>query len=223
MSDDTMNAVTEEVETAQQFDGDTGAAAGDEGFGGEGKLDPQQADAHEGEILSVTLTEAGTGTKGLEIQTKSLNTGIDNRGFLLTIWGPQDLFNPDAECWAEGRFDNTKLPATPPPGKKQSQAQAYARNFFNSKKTGTVQLAIEAAREEGRSVATLGLSTPTTPEEYVANLGAVLTGTRVIVVRKPEKNDDPKFDGQLKVSALYPASYATSQPGIFAKLRRMWE
>jgi|SRR5581483_1690175 len=211
------------AETGATFEGDGGDASttttDDTGFGGEGKLDPQQADAHRGEIVSVATTTAQTGTVGLVIQCKSHDTGVENRGFQQIIWGPQDIFSSDAPCWAGGHFDNTKLSKEPPPGKKQSADQAYARNFFNSKKNGLVQVAVQAAAEEGRTLASLGLSSPKNPEEYVSNLNAVLAGTQVVIVRKPEANDDPKFDGQLKVNALYPISSLNDEK-FLARLRK---
>lgn len=203
----------------------------DTGGFGEGKLDPQQADAHRGEIVSVALKVAGTGTVGLAIQTKSNDTGIANNGFLLMIWGPADLFDAESPVWASGRMDTSKLSKESPglndKGQaKQSPFQSYSRNFFNDKKTGTVQLAYQAAAEEGRTPGKLSLPSPTSPEELVANMNAVLAGANVVIVRAPESNTDPSFDGQLKVKGLFPISSLNDPKFVNGKLknsRKMWE
>lgn len=219
------------VAEGEQFGEAAGEAVADTGGFGEGKLDPQQADAHRGEIVSVALKVAGTGTVGLAIQTKSNDTGIANNGFLLMIWGPADLFDPASEVWSGGRMDTSKLSKESPglndKGQpKQSPFQSYSRNFFNSAKTGTVQLAYQAAAEEGRTPGKLSLPSPTTPEELVANMNAVLAGTQVVIVRAPESNTDPSFDGQLKVKAVYPISSLNDPKFVNGKLknsRKLWE
>lgn len=234
LTDEAVNEVANEVAAGFDTGAETGGtdAAQNDGFGGEGKLDPASPDAHRGEIVSVQHFIAGTGSQALQITLKSNDTGISGGpGFTINLWGPADVFDPNAPCWTGGHFDNTQLstdsPGTNDAGKpKQSPAQAYARNFFNSKKTGTVQTALMAAAEQGRTGASLGLNSPTTPEEYVANLNAILAGTEVLIIRKPEKNADPKFDGALKVSVLYPISVLNDTKrldGATKNVRRMFE
>ncbi len=197
------------------------------GFGGEAKLDPASPEAHRGEIVGVARYEAKTGSVALAITLKSNDTGISGGpGFTMNLWGPAELLDGTSVCWASGHFDSSQISDIVPDGKKQSPRQAYARNYFNTKKNGTVQGMLEAAAEQGRTAATLGLSSPTTPEEYVTNLNAILAGTEVLVVRKPEKNDDPKFDGALKVASVYPISVMSDSKrhdGITKNLRKLYE
>ena len=223
VSDSTIEQ-TGEVATGME---QTSTDDGNGGFGGEAKLDPASPEAHRGEIVSVTRYEAKTGTTAIAITLKSNDTGLSGGpGFTMNLWGPSDVLDQNSPCWASGHFDASHLSDEAPAGKKQSPRQAYARNFFNTKKTGVVQQVLAAAAEQGRTGASLGLSSPTNPEEYVANLNAILSGTEVLIVRKPEKNDDPKFDGSLKVSAIYGASIFNDSrrlDGVTKNLRKMWE
>lgn len=214
------------------FDGAAVTDDGNGGFGGEAKLDPASPEAHRGEVVSVARYEAKTGSVALAITLKSNDTGLSGGpGFTMNLWGPSDVLDASSAAWASGHFDSSQLSDTAPAGKKQSPRQAYARNFFNTKKNGTVQQLLEAAAEQGRTSASLGLSSPTNPEEYVANLNAILSGTEVLIVRKPEKNDDPKFDGALKVVQLYPISVMNDSKRLdgicgtitVPRLRRMFE
>lgn len=192
-----------------------------------GTLDPKEADAHRAKVVGVGTKTFDSGSTALQIAFESIDTGAGGRDFTLSLFPPVEFF--DTEKWSANGFDAATLSRESPGlndnGRpKQSPAQSYARNISNSKGTGEVQNIVAIAEKQGRTPQALGLSTPTTPEEYVAVLNAVLTDTEVVIVRRPETNADPRFDGELKIKRVLEPDTITNAKtqGFFKEVRKMW-
>jgi len=192
-----------------------------------GQLDPKAADAHRSKVVGVGTKTFDSGTTALQIQFESIDTGAGGRDFTLSLFPPVEFF--DTSNWGTNGFDASALSRESPglndSGRpKQSPAQSYARNISNSKGTGEVQNLITIAEKQGRTPAALGLSTPTNADEYVAVLNAVLVDTETVIVRRPETNADPRFDGELKIKRVLEPESATNPKtqGFFKEVRKMW-
>lgn len=192
-----------------------------------GQLDPKAADAHRAKIAGVGTKTFDSGTTAVQIQFESIDTGAGGRDFTLSLFPPVEFFA--AEYWNEQGFNAEALSRESPglndSGRpKQSPAQSYARNISNSKGTGEIQNLIAIAEKQGRTPAALGLSTPTNSDEYIAVLNAVLVDTEVVIVRRPETNADPRFDGELKIKRVLEPESATNPKtqGFFKEVRKMW-
>jgi hypothetical protein len=193
-----------------------------------GQLDPKAADAHRAKVVGVSAKTFDSGTTALQVTFESIDTGGSGRDFTLSLFPPVEFFDP--ANWDANGFHAEALSRESPglndSGRpKQSPAQSYARNISNSKGNGEVQNLIMIAEKQGRTPAALGLSTPTTPDEYVAVLNAVLVDTETVIVRRPENNADPRFDGELKIKRVLEPESATNPKtqGFFKEVRKQWE
>ena len=192
-----------------------------------GTLDPKAADAHRCKVIGVGTQTFDSGTTSLHISFESLDTGGSGRDFKLSLFPPADFFNET--FWGADGFHAGELSRESPGindyGRpKQSPAQSYARNISNSKGTGEIQNLITIAEKQGKTPGSLGLSTPTSSDEYVAVLNAVLADVEVVIVRRPETNADPRFDGELRIKRVLEPEAATNPKlaGFFKDVRKMW-
>ena len=215
--------------TVEQQQQNTTTTATGGGFGTPaGTLDPKAADAHRAKVVGVSTKTFESGTTGIAVAFESIDTGAGGRDFEKMIWAPVEFF--DENYWSGNGFGADQLSRESPglndTGRpKQSPAQAYARAISNSKGTGEVQELLAIAAKQGRTPESRGLTPPTTPDEYIAGINAILADTEVVIVRRPEKNADPRFDGELKIKRVLEPESATNPKtqGFFKDVRKMWE
>lgn len=207
----------------------TTAPASPGGFGTPaGQLDPKAADAHRAKITGVGTKTFDSGSTAVQIQFESIDTGAGGRDFMLSLFPPVEFFDP--ANWGPDGFNAAGLSRESPglndSGRpKQSPAQGYARAISNSKGTGEIQQILAIAEKQGRTPAALGLTVPTSPDEYIAGLNAILVDTETVIVRRPENNADPRFDGELKIRrVLEPETiHNPKTQGFFKEVRKQWE
>lgn len=224
----TQEDIDTTMSTETQNETQTTTTPATSGFGTPaGQLDPKAADAHRAKITGVSTKTFDSGTTALQVAFESIDTGAGGRDFTLSLFPPVEFF--DSANWSANGFHAENLSRESPglndSGRpKQSPAQSYARNISNSKGTGEVQNLITIAEKQGRTPSALGLATPTTSDEYVAVLNAVLVDTEVVIVRRPETNADPRFDGELKIKRVLEPESATNPKtqGFFKEVRKMW-
>lgn len=219
----TGGTAVEDTPEVSAFNEDTTEVGGGEALGDvldtpSLALPPSQAEVHRGTIVSVEAkTSENTGNTFGIISLQSIDTSQSGNGFELMFFPPQSWF----EEWPDGKFDPNTLSDEPPPGKKQSPRVGYARNVSSTQaafdnegkpitkvtgKEGTLQLLRKLAALEGLTLEA-GTPAPTSGEEYVGLINSLVAGRlEVVFTRKPEKNDDPAFDGRLKVNAIHPKS-----------------
>jgi hypothetical protein len=192
---------------------------------------------HHGTVVSVTTrVSENTGNEYGIITLQSKDNGLT---FEFPFYPPQPWFDP--ANWTVKGFDPSVLADTPAPGKKQTPREAFARSVSShdaaytkegaiitepvAGKDAPLQLLKKLAAIEGFTLET-GTPRPTSGTEYVAVINSLVAGRLdVLFTRKPEKNDDPAFDGRLKVNALYPKS-EEDKPNFakrFASFRNMSE
>jgi hypothetical protein len=192
---------------------------------------------HHGTVVSVTTkVSENSGNEYGIITLQSKETGLT---FEFPFFPPQPWF--DAQNWTPKGFDPSVLSDTPPPGKKQTPKEAFARSVSSHEaaytkegavitepvagKDAPLQLLKKLAAIEGFTLEA-GTQRPTNGTEYVAIVNSLVAGRLdVLFTRKPQKADEPQFDGQLKVNAIYPKS--EEEKANFAKrfqtFRKMWE
>lgn len=230
-----METMTEETTTGTTYDGST--------FDGGDVLDtpalalpPATPDIHEGTIVSVIpVTSEKTGNTYGTITVQSKNTG---QTFDMGFFPPQAWFDP--ANWTGGKFDPATLSDDPPPGKKESPKVRYAKSVASSQaaftedgtpittitgKEAPLQLLRKLAAQDGLTLDS-GVTPPTSGEEYINIVNALVAGRlEILFTRKPEKNDDPAFDGRLKVNQIYSKSILTEAnfEKRFSGFRKAWE
>lgn len=240
MSNET--AEIEDTDTVNETLGTTGF--GDEGTGADVLDTPSLAlpkktpEVHEGVVVSVT-TKVGkdTGNSYGVITLQSKNTGLT---YDFGFFPPQAWFDP--ANWGTRGFDPNTLSDVPPPGKKQSPQQAFARSISASDaaytkegaiitevvpgKDAPLQLLKKLAAIEGFTVEP-GTPRPTNGTEYIEVINSLVAGRLdVLFTLRPQKDDtNPQFDGQLKVAAILPKT-DVEKPNFdkrFANYRIMWQ
>jgi hypothetical protein len=221
----TVSENTTETSEPQSFDGSTAdvttsVVGGDDLLATEElELPPAQPDAHRATIQAVTLeTFEKTGSKGIKVSLKSQDADFET----------DLIFFPPTAFTDNPLVDPKTLSDVPPEGKKQSPKQRYAQTVANSKGTADLQSLRAVAKEQGRAFdaaafqAALGKTSFSTIEEYVAVYNHVLAGLDVVFTRRPEKNEeDPRFDGRLKVNRILPISVAYD-PKQLKNYKKAW-
>ena len=169
------------------------------------------ADAHQGEIVSVEKLVTEKGSTGLQFNLRSTNEGFSTK---FTIWPVQSYV-------ADIFVDPATLPTAvvnPNTGKTSNWQQRYAQDVRNSKRTGTIETIFNMADAAGR----VNGETFATFDELVSTLNEVAAGLPIVFTRKPKKDDNPQYDGNLEVNGIYPAEEAFNTKR-FKNLRRAWE
>lgn len=195
-----------------------------------------QAEIHEGTVLAVTTTvgkESGNTYGIITLQSKATGKTYD-----FPFFPPQAWFDP--ANWSTGQFNAEILSDVPPVGKKQTPREAFAKSVSSSKaaftkdgvaiteiigKEAPLQLLRKLAAIDGLTL-DAGTPRPTNGDEYVSVINALVAGRlEVLFSRRPEKNDNPAFDGQLKVNQIY-GKDVLNAPNFekrFAGFRKTWE
>lgn len=164
------------------------------------------AEAHLGTIEGVTSVTFDSGATAIEIALKASDTpGLDSN---LRVFVPK-LFVADIFV------DKASLPEE----EGNNQLFAYRTGIANDKQEATIQKLLVIAKENGRTSSGLGLTKPTTFDEYVLNLGAMLVGLEIIFVRRPGKGD---YAHRLETKQIYPRS-AADNPKMLKKVIKAWE
>lgn len=167
--------------------------------------DPQ---AHRGTIEGVSRRDADTGTVGIQVDLKSIDTGLTDN---LTIWLPK-VFSDDIHV---NPLDISDVPA---PGKKQSPKERYGQVVHNKKNNAELDKLLAIAAEADRVPA----GVPADLDEYVAMLNELLTGVQVVFVRRVERNSDPQFADKLKVQRIESITTADNDKFYRKGFRKMW-
>lgn len=171
------------------------------------EVPPEEPEAHRGEILSVELHTADSGSKSFRVNLRSVDTGRDDF---------QDTWLP------KGFLENIHVdPKTLPDDKGNRQRTSYSIGVSNSKKDATIQALRAVASKAGRS---FHGQRPTTIEEFVDAHNEVLAGLEVVYTKRPEKakeGDDPRFAGRLRVGTIM-AQDEAFRPKALRKYKKMW-
>lgn len=203
---------------------ETGVEAGFDSVSGGDVLDtpalalPKKTpEIHEGTIVGVTTkTSENTGNTYGIISIQSRQTGLT---YEKKFFPPQAWFDP--KNWGAHGFDASTLSDTPPPGKKMTPQQLFAANVSNSDaaytkdgqvitevigKEAPLQLLKKLAAQEGLTLDS-GTPRPTSGDEYVGLINQLVAGRlSVIFTMTPQRNDDPRYDGNLGVNLILPTS-----------------
>lgn len=180
------------------------------------KVPPSPPDAHRAQVTSVTSKHLNN-----DKQTGVVSVNLTSRD-VATLETSLDIFIPRGfeESLGSGvPFDPRALPEED--GNKQQTS--YRLGIANSDKTATVQKLVILAKRAGKDPAALGLSKPTSLEEYSSNLNAMLQGLEVIMLRRERGGDDPAFAHQLQVRDITAADEAENNPKRFKKYKKAWE
>lgn len=195
-----------------------------------------QAEIHEGTVIGVTtLVGKDSGNTYGTITLQSKATG---KTYEFPFFPPQAWFDP--ANWTGGVFNAEILSDVAPAGKKQTPREAFAKSVSSSKaaftkdgvaiteitgKEAPLQLLRKLAAHAGLTLEA-GTPRPTNGDEYVGTINALVAGRlEVLFSRRPEKNDNPAFDGQLKVNQIY-STETLNAPNFekrFAAFRKTWE
>lgn len=172
---------------------------------------PAQPDAHQGRILGVELVEFDSGSSGIKINLQSLDVPSLETNMMVFL---PAMFVEDI----------TVDPETLPDEKGNNQKFSYQRGISNKKKDATLQVLRRIAHDDyDRTPASVGITTkPTTVEEFVATLNTLLTDVELVFARRPEKNDDPAYDGQLRVKNFF-SKTVVGNPKYLKRYRKAWE
>ncbi len=196
---------TEVVETAN-----TGGLVDDVLSTQELHTPPAEPDAHQGEIVGLSLETFDSGATAIKVILKSNddpNLAEENLMIFLPKAFVEDiLVNPNTLPEEEGN-------------KQQTQ---YRIAIANDTKDANVQQLRAIAYEQGRTLE--GATKPTNIQEFTELLANLLSGIQVVFVRRPDKNaDDPRFKNRLRVKSIYPPTIVNKPPKSWKKMRLMWE
>src|SRR5512146_1072943 len=173
------------------------------------------ADAHQAVITGVRLDRYDSGASAIVLSMNSL----DDPAVAEQVY---KIFVPRA--FADDIYvDPAQLASVPEEGKKQSEQQSYGRNIRNKQGTAELQKLQKIAFDQGRNVQSLGLSRPSTLDELVANLGAILANVQIVFARRPNMDEEnPQYYGRLEVRNIYGPD-VISNPKALRKYHRAWE
>ncbi len=169
---------------------------------------PAEPEAHRGEIVSVELNIAETGSQSFRINLRSIDTGKED---ILDIWLPK-MFAADISV----------DPETLPEETGNNQRMSYRIGVSNSQKNAKIQGLRLLAAKLGRKYSG---AKPTTIEEFVAAHNELLSGLEVCYTKAPERvkeGEDQSFAGRLRVGAIMSQDEAF-KPKSLKKYRKMWE
>lgn len=179
---------------------------------------PTPADAHQGQITSVTLRRLEN-----EKQTAIISVGLSSRNVPLET--SLDIFVP--KVYEEGGFSAGFNPKDLPEEEGNKQQTSYRMGFANSDKTATIQRLVtnpdSIARKAGRDPLQLGITKPHSLEEYVENLAKMLVGVDCIFLRRPRGGDEVAFKNQLRCADIISADEAELNPKRFRKYVCAWQ
>lgn len=180
-----------------------------------------EADAHRASIKSVESSEFDSGAVSIDVVATSEETGSDLQ---YRIFVPRDFAaNIDVDP-SELPEDEGDKAAGIPPDKQRSQ---YLRAVQNKQGKAKIQILLALAKEQGITTSSLHITKPTSFEEYVAALSALLQGINVIVLRNPDKRDpESEFYGQLRVTRFESPSVLSDDKrlnGLRKRYRLLWE
>lgn len=184
------------------------------------EVPPQKPDAHNAIITSIERVDFDSGTTGIKINLHSTDEDFDTD---FTLFPPAEyVANPNLNP-----KDPEQLSNVVPVGKKQSPQQRYAAVVLNSNKTADLQKLREIARQQGREPnaefvqGVLGKARAETFDDVIAVHNALLQNATCVFTRRPDKNDDVRFNGRLRVSAIIPTAEAYD-PKALKKYRKAW-
>lgn len=164
-------------------------------------------DAHEAVINGVTTVTFDSGATCVQLELSSQNVPLD---FNKRYFVPKD-FVADIYC------DKASLPSED----KNNQLGSYVRTIQNDKGDADFQKLRAIAANQGITSADRGLTKPATFADYVENMNKLLSGLRVIVVRRPGKDD---YADRLEVAAVYGPEVKDEPGKKFRGVDRlMWE
>ena len=178
-------------------------------------------DAHRAKITGVTLARLNNDKQTAVIEIGVVSQDVPTLEDKLSIFVPKGY----EEGVSQGsRFDPTSLPEEE--GNKQQSSYRYG--FSNSDKTATMQLLVtnadSVARRAGRNPIELELKrNPATLEEYVENIGKMLTGLDVIMIRREKGGDDAAFAHRLVVKDILAADEYERNPKRFKRYVLAWD
>lgn len=160
--------------------------------------------------------DSGKQTPVFRIGLKSLDRNFDTK---YTIFVPK--------MFAENIHID---PSTLPEEEGNNQRKRYAIDISNSKKTANLQRIRQFAQEQGRTltadvVESLlgdGRTAPDTIQEYALLVNEQIKGMEVVFFRKPQKSDDPRYDGNLEVAGIANIS-AANDPNKLKDYRAAWD
>lgn len=195
------------------------------------------SEIHHGTVTSVTTKIANS--SGNEYVVISLQSRDNGLSFDFPFYPPQAWFDP--ANWTVKGFDPSVLSDTPPPGKKQTAREAFARSVASQDaaftkdghvitdpipgKDAPLQFLKKLAAIEGFTLEA-GTPRPQSGTDYVAVINSLVAGRLdLLFTRQPEKNDDPAFDGRLKVKQLLPKT-EEDRPNFekrFQLFRKVWQ
>lgn len=175
----------------------------------------QDADVHRASIKSVESSEFDSGAVSIDVTATSEETGADLQ---YRIFVPRDFAaNIDVDP-ADLPEDEGDKAAGVPPDKQRSQ---YIRSIQNKQGKAKVQVLLALAKEQGRTVSALHITKPTSFDEYVSALNALLQGIDVLVLRNPDKRDpESDFYGQLRVTRFESPSVLSDEKRLSALRKR---
>lgn len=163
-------------------------------------------DAHDVEIQGVDSITFDSGATAIQIHMKSLNLPLD---MTKRIFVPK-MFVEDIYV------DKTTLPEE----QGNNQRFSYRSGVQNDDHTADLEVLRAIAAGQGVSAGERGVTRPSTFAEYVDNHNKLLSGVRLIVVRRPGKDD---FKNRLEVARFYAPEVKDNPGKKFTNVRLQWE
>ncbi len=191
-------------------------------------------EVHRGTVTGVTLRRLNN-----EKQTSIISIGLVSRD-VPTLEKSMDIFVP--KLWEESIADLSGFKASELPSEKgNNQKFSYQAGISNSDRTARLQRYVfnkettatnskgkefqvkdSIARAAGRNPIELGLTKPTTLEEYTENVNKMLQGLDVLFTMKERGGDDPAFSHQLNVQDLFSPDEYELNPKKFKSYAPAW-
>lgn len=176
------------------------------------KMASRPNEVHQGEITTISVETAKTGTRSFLVNLQSKDTGA---AFRYNIYPPAEFFNP--EFWQNGGFAVEKLSKDSPGindkgNPKQSPYQRFGATIASTEakilpngsysKFADVQLLRAIAKADGRSVQSQ--TAPTSGEDFGGILNELCAGLNVVFTLVLEKSAE--YGDRQKVGKIHPPS-----------------
>lgn len=184
-----------------------------------------EPEAHRGEIVSVEMNTAGTGSVSFRVNLRSIDNGREDK---LDVWLPRGFvenINVDPKTLPEDKLNG---------GMQQTSyrigvANSGKKDSKTGKKIGRGDATIQKLRYLAMKLGRRYTGPPAeTIGDFIAAHNEMMSGLAGIVyVKRPEQikeDDDPRFAGQLRVKDIIDENEAFDPRNRNLKgVRKMWE